>query len=51
MHNVYDCASSFLPLLDTEYHLILGRKGIAKSFTISFDKKRLVSFGGTAVFD
>ena len=39
MHNIYDCVDSFTSLLDTEYHLILGRKGISTSLNISFDKK------------
>ena len=39
MHNIYDCANSFASLLDTEYQLILGRKGEAVSLKITFDKK------------
>lgn len=39
MNNIYDCIDSFTSLLDTEYHLILGRKGISLSLTIAFDKK------------
>lgn len=39
MHNIYDCVNSFVSLLDTQYHLILGRKGIAVSLQIIFDKK------------
>jgi len=30
---------SFVALLDTQYHLILGRKGIASSLQIIFDKR------------
>lgn len=39
MHNIYDCVDSFVSLLDTEYKLILGRKGEAVSLNITFDKK------------
>lgn len=39
MHNIYDCVDSFIPLLDTNYYLILGRKGISVELNISFDKK------------
>lgn len=39
MHNIYDCVDSFISLLDTEYKLILGRKGEAVSLNITFDKK------------
>ena len=39
MNNIYDCIDSFTSLLDTEYHLILGRKSISLSLTISFNKK------------
>ena len=39
MHNIYDCIDSFTSLLDTEYHLILGRKGVSVSLMITFDKK------------
>lgn len=39
MHNIYDCVDSFVSLLDTEYQLILGRKGEAVSLNVTFDKK------------
>lgn len=39
MHNIYDCVDSFASLLDTEYRLILGRKGKAVTLNIIFDKK------------
>lgn len=39
MHNIYDCIDSFTSLLDTEYHLLLGRKGVLVSLIITFDKK------------
>lgn len=39
MHNIYDCVDSFSSLLDTEYHMVLGRKGVSVSLHITFDKK------------
>ena len=39
IHTIYDCVNSFFPLLDTEYHLILGRKGVAVELGIRFGKK------------
>lgn len=39
MRNVYDCITAFLPLLNTEYEIILGRKGINVTLRITFDKK------------
>lgn len=39
MRNIYDCIESFTSLLDTEYRLILGRKGVSVSLSITFDKK------------
>lgn len=39
MRNVYDCVVAFEKLLNKEYHLILGRKGVAVSLQINFDKK------------
>lgn len=39
MHDIYDCIDSFTSLLDTQYHLILGRKGVLVKLNISFDKK------------
>ena len=39
MHNIYVCVDSFVSLLDTEYRLILGRKGEAVSLNVTFDKK------------
>ena len=29
MRNVIDCINAFIPLLSTEYELVLGRKGVA----------------------
>ena len=39
MRNVLDCINAFIPLLSTEYELVLGRKGVAVTLKISFDKK------------
>lgn len=39
MNNIYDCVDSFTSLLDIEYHLILGRKGVLDSLQIVFNKK------------
>ena len=29
MRNIQDCVSTFAALIDTEYEIILGRKGVA----------------------
>lgn len=39
MRNIVDCVNAFLPLLNTEYELILGRKGVAVTLRLTFDKK------------
>ena len=39
MRAVGDCVSSFIPLLSTEYEIVLGRKNVAVKFIITFDKK------------
>ena len=39
MRNVFDCVTAFLPLLNTEYEIVLGRKGVAVTLRITFDKK------------
>lgn len=39
MYTIYDCVSSFIPLLDTKYHLVLGRKGVAVELSIRFGEK------------
>ena len=39
MRKVFDCINAFIPLLSTEYGLVLGRKGVSVTFRISFDKK------------
>lgn len=39
MRNISDCVNAFLPLLNTEYEIILGRKGKSVTLRITFDKK------------
>lgn len=39
MRTIKDCVNAFLPLLDTEYEIVLGRKGVAVTLRIVFDKK------------
>lgn len=39
MYNIYDCVDAFSNLLDVEYHLVLGRKGISTELQIVFDKR------------
>lgn len=39
MRNILDCVTAFLLLLNTEYEIIIGRKGIAVTLRITFDKK------------
>ena len=39
MRTVVDCVSSFIPLLSTEYEIVLGRKNVAVKRIITFDKK------------
>ena len=39
MRTVVDCIVSFIPLLSTEYEIVLGRKGTAVKLIITFDKK------------
>ena len=39
MHTIYDCVNSFCSLLDTQYHLVLGRKGVAVELYIRFGEK------------
>ncbi len=39
MRNIKDCVSAFLPLLNTEYEIVLGRKGVAVTLRLAFDKK------------
>lgn len=39
MQNIKDCVNAFLPLLNTEYEIVLGRKGVAVTLRIAFDKK------------
>ena len=39
MRNVKDWVNAFLPLLNTEYEIVLGRKGVTVTLRIIFDKK------------
>lgn len=39
MRTVVDCIFSFIPLLTTEYEIVLGRKGVSVTLVITFDKK------------
>ncbi|MBQ3601644.1 MAG: hypothetical protein II992_10665 [Lachnospiraceae bacterium] len=39
MRNIIDCVNAFLPLLHTEYEIILGRKGVSVELKIVFNKK------------
>ena len=39
IRNIKDCVSAFLPLLNTEYEIVLGRKEVAVTLRIIFDKK------------
>ena len=42
MRTVVDCVSSFIPLLSTEYEIVLGRKNVAVKLIITFDKGKLL---------
>ena len=39
MNNIHDCVKAFVPLLDKKYCIVLGRKGVAVTLEIVFDKK------------
>lgn len=39
MHNIYDCVDAFSHLLYTQYEITLGRKGVAVTLKILFDKR------------
>ena len=39
LRNIKDCVNAFLPLLNTEYEIVLGRKGVAVTLRIAFNKK------------
>ncbi len=39
MRNIKDCVSAFFPLLNTEYEIVLGRKGVSVTLKIGFDKR------------
>lgn len=36
IRNIKDCVSAFLPLLNTEYEIVLGRKEVAVTLRIIF---------------
>lgn len=38
MSNVYECVQAFIPLLNTEYHFILGRKNKLVELIVHFEK-------------
>ncbi|MCD8023134.1 MAG: PBECR4 domain-containing protein [Lachnospiraceae bacterium] len=38
MHSIYNCVDAFTSLLDIQYHLILGRKGMSVNLRIEFTK-------------
>ena len=39
LRNISDCINAFLPLLNTKYEIVLGRKGVAVTLNIIFHKK------------
>ena len=39
MRDIKDCVNAFLPLLNAEYEIVLGRKGVAVTLRIAFNKK------------
>ena len=39
MRNIKECVSTFLPLLNTEYEIVLGRKGVSVTLKIGFNKR------------
>lgn len=39
MRNVKNCVDAFFPLLNIEYVIVLGRKGVSVTLRIIFDKK------------
>ena len=39
LRNIKDCVNAFLSLLNTQYEIVLGRKGVAVTLRITFDKK------------
>ena len=38
MHNIYDCVDAFSRLLDKQYKIVVGRKGVARTLYINFAK-------------
>lgn len=51
MRNIVDCVNAFLPLLNTEYELVLGRKGVAVELHLFFDKKDCFHLMGLQYLD
>lgn len=51
MRNIVDCVNAFLPLLNTEYELVLGRKGVAVKLHLFFDKKDCFHLMGLQYLD
>ncbi len=51
MRNIKDCVNAFLPLLNTEYEIVLGRKGVAVTIRIAFDKKDCFHLMGLQYLD
>lgn len=39
MRDIKDCVNAFIPLLNTEYQIVLGRKGVTVTLKITFDKR------------
>ena len=39
MRDIKDCVNAFIPLLNTEYQIVLGRKGVTVILKITFDKR------------
>lgn len=39
MRDIKDCVNAFIPLLNTEYEIVLGRKGVTVILKITFDKR------------
>ena len=39
MRDIKDCVNAFIPLLNTEYEIVLGRKGVTAILKITFDKR------------
>ncbi len=51
MADIYDCADCYFPLLDTRYHIILGRKGISTAINLNFNKNDCFHLMGLQYLD